>query len=311
MEAQAILAALGRHYDAAFTGVELHRAAGWGNATYTVSGAEHTWFLKTIHLPPTEMQTARASMDMQVYLLKQGFPVIPIVYTRDGAPFASVAERDGEYLFVLSEFIKGGGADKYEHLEKAGELVGRLHRLMRDYPGELPARDKPYFIDRYVGIMRAAGYAKWTEFQALGDELWERVEALPRGYCHCDMYDGNVHTTESGEMYIVDFDTSCMAFPGYDVILFCNRTHYFEYDAKGWRRTKARLKRFLPGYLRYSSLSERELAAFPAMLGIYHFQLPPAGLERNGCDAGTLEFFDKQYDWLLKWREQCAGMGIW
>lgn len=310
MEEQNIIATLKQHYNATFSHVELFRGNGWGNNTYTVYGLDKTYFLKIIHLPETEMETAMASMDIQVYLLENKFPIIPIIFSKDGAPFVCVTEQDKEYLFVLSDFIKGY-EPPFEYMEKAGALVGKLHRLMKDYPGQLPVRDKPYFIDRYVGIMKKIQYSKWEDFKALGIEMWDKVKHLPRGYSHCDLYDGNIHTTDSGDMYIVDFDTSCLAFPGYDIILFCNRTHYFEYDYNGYEKTKVRLDGFLPGYLRYNALSDEEISAFHAMLGIYHFQLPAAILERDGYDAGVVNFFDKQYDWLLRWKEQCMKMNSW
>ena len=325
MEIHKILEMLRQNYSITFSRAEIFRENGFGNTTYTVYGAERSsglelpsyatstekvYFLKAIHLPKTEMETATASMDVQVYLLENKFPVIPIVFTNDDAAFVCATEHDKEYIFVLSDFTKGD-EPPFRLLEKAGALVGKLHRVMKGYPGRLPVRDKSYFIDRYVEIMRKIQYAKAEDFQALGDEMWGKIKHLPRGYCHCDMYDGNVHTTERGDMYIVDFDTSCMAFPGYDVALFCNRTHFFEYDYGGYEKTKVRLDAFLPGYLRYNALSDEEIAAFYVMLGIYHFQLLPAGLEMKGYDSGIVEFFDKQYDWLLRWKEQCIKMNSW
>jgi Ser/Thr protein kinase RdoA (MazF antagonist) len=261
-------------------------------------------------LAETEAETALSSLKIQAFLLEKKFPVIPIIPTKDGNLSVRVKDREQEYKFILYDFIQGGEPPS-ESMEKAGALVGKLHRTMQDYPGSLPVRDKAYFIDRYVGVMKSVRYAKWEAFGTLGAEMWDKVSRLPRGFCHCDLYDGNVHATDSGDMVIVDFDTSCRAFPGYDVILFCNRTHYFEYDDGGYEKTKVRLDRFLPGYLRYHTLSGDELSALPVLLGIYHYQLQAVILERNGYDAGIVRFFDKQYDWLLRWKEQCMRMGTW
>lgn len=183
-----------------------------------------------------------------------------------------MTEQDKNYLFILSYFIKGH-EPSFESLEKAGELVGNLHRIMRDYPGKLIVHDKLHFVDRYISILKKIQYPKWKEFETLGNEMWDKVKNIPRGYCHRDLYGENVHTTDSGEMYIIDFDTSCLAFPGYDVILFCNRTHYFEYDYDGYEKTRVRLECFLPGYLRYNSMSNEEISTFHVMIGLYHYPL--------------------------------------
>jgi hypothetical protein len=41
---------------------------------------------------------------------------------------------------------------------------------------------------------------------------------------------------------------------------------------------------------------------------MYHFQLQATMLELYGYDTETIEFFDRQYDWLMRWKEQCQKM---
>lgn len=84
----------------------------------------------------------------------------------------------------MYEYIEGKEPD-YEKTEKVGELIGKLNKIMKNYTGELPVRDKYFFIDRYLEIMRIKKYDKVEAFKEYGDELWERIKNLPRGYCHC------------------------------------------------------------------------------------------------------------------------------
>jgi Ser/Thr protein kinase RdoA (MazF antagonist) len=182
---------------------------------------------------------------------------------------------------------------------------------MEDYPGEITVRGKHYFIDRYVGILKTVRYPKWGEIESFGNEMWEKVKDLPQSFNHCDLYVGNIHTTDTGKMYIVDFDTACMSFSGYDIILFCNGTPYFDFDPEGYGETKRRLEKFLPGYLRINALDEKIISGLYPMLGIYHYQLQASVLEKAGYDACSFEFFDRQLDWLQRWKAQCLEMGTW
>ena len=291
------------NYDVSIHNIELFREG--GNYSYVIYDAGNKYFLKIVR--PPYLETALVSMDIQMYLYRSGFSVIPIISTKDGASHVLTKKQGIEYVFILYDYIQGGEPDP-EDTEEVGALIGKLHQVMKNYPGQMLVRDKHFFIDRYVNIMRKMQYPKTEWFCAFGNELWEKVKNLPRGYCHCDLYDGNIHKSSNKFMYVVDFDTSCIAFPIYDAVLFCNRTHYFEFDISGYEKTKARLERFLLGYMRHCQFSKEELAVFYDLIAVYHFQLPATKIETHGYDANTTKFFDKQYDWLNRWKKQCEEM---
>lgn len=132
------------------------------------------------------------------------------------------------------------------------------------------------------------------------------MKDLPQGYCHGDLHCGNFLKAANGQIYLLDFDTSCRGFPLYDIALLCNQTHYFEFDKNGLSQSKALLQQFLPGYTRFNSLTTQEIEAFPDFIGIYHFALQAVMIELFGLDCVDNIFFDKQLDWLYQWRELCA-----
>ena len=47
------------------------------------------------------------------------------------------------------------------------------------------------------------------------------------------------------EYYVMDFDTSCIAFPMYDVALFCNDTNWYNFEYDGYEKSKLGLSSFL------------------------------------------------------------------
>jgi Ser/Thr protein kinase RdoA (MazF antagonist) len=110
----------------------------------------------------------------------------------------------------------------------------------------------------------------------------------------------------NNKMYVIDFDTSCIAFSLYDVALFCNDTDYFNFDIYGYERTANRLAEFYVGYQKYYSLSQEELSAIYSLIAIYHFQLQATMIELYGLNENQIRFFDSQYKWLQQWEEQCG-----
>lgn len=303
METNCIAEILNQNYNIEIKNIELFREG--GNISYVVYGEDKKFFLKIIR--PLFIENTLYSVDIQLYLMKNQFPVIPIVLTKNNAAYIETNINDERKILILYEYIEGKEPD-YENTEKVGELIGKLHKIMKNYTGELPVRDKYFFIDRYLKIMKIMKYDKVEAFKKYGDELWERIKNLPRGYCHCDLYRGNVHQDNSGILRVMDFDTSCNAFPIYDIALFCNDTDYFAFQYDGYEKSKARFEQFLKGYLKYCTLIKEEMEAFYDMIAVYHFQLQATMMEIYGYDCVDSDFLDKQYDWLIKWKEQCKAM---
>jgi len=306
------------NYNINVQNIEMFRESMNGNRTYTVYGTDKKYFFKAVNnLAYFEMQTALASVDIQLYLIQSGLPSIPIIFTKDRNPCIRIETPDDEYMYIMYEFIDGG---EPRSMIKAGETLGKIHNVMKNYNGWLIERGKYYFIDRYVDLMRKNNYPKAELFGEYGNELWGKIKDLPRGYCHCDLYCGNMLSGKNGKIYLVDFDTSCNGFPVYDIALFCNGTNYFKFDTGGYERTRVRLEKFLTGYQRYNILSPEEISSVYIMLGVYHFQLCAQGIESdgyhddtedNGYMSNTLIFWERQYDWLLRWKEQCLKLNSW
>lgn len=292
-----LLSILSKHYPIRFDRNEFMRDS--GSVSYTVFSGNDRYFLRVIK--PAFMDTAVMGADIQLFLQSQDFPVPPVILSKDNLPYV----RTNSGLIILYEFVEGRESNPEQDAEAIGELIGKLHQTMKKYPGELVKRDRHFFIGRYIDILRKKQYPKTEQFSAYGNALWDKVRDLPRGYCHGDMYDGNIHKTSDGKFYILDFDTSCEGLPMYDPTLICNKTHYFDFDERGYEKSKEILLRFIPEYLKYSSLSQREIDAFYDLISLYHFALQATIIETFGIDCVDNAFLDKQLDWLYRWREQC------
>lgn len=270
-----------------------------GSASYAVYADNGKYFLRVVK--PAFFDTSVKGIDVQLFLQDKNFPVPFVIKTKNNQPYVMT---DGS-LFVLYEFIDGSESNPEQDAEAVGELIGKLHNLMKNYTQKLIKHDKYFYIGRYIDILRKKQYPKVNEFVSYSEALWDKVGDLPRGYCHGDMYNGNVYKASDGRLYIIDFDTSCEGIPMYDITLFCNKTHYFDYDMEGHVKSREVLSRFLTGYLKHNSLYKNETNAFYDLIALYHFALQATIVEIYGIDCIDNDFLDKQLDWLYRWREQC------
>jgi Ser/Thr protein kinase RdoA (MazF antagonist) len=294
-----VIEILNDHYSMAFDRLELIRDM--GSTAYAAFSGRDKYFLRMIK--PAFFDTAIAGADIQVFLQKQGFPVPPILFTKQGLPYS----RTDAALIILYEYIEGNDCDPDEDAEAIGELVGRLHRVMKAYPGELVKRDKHFYIGRYINTLKRRHYPRAEEYIAYGEALWEKIHDLPRGYCHGDMYDGNIRKAIDGKLYLHDFDTSCEGFPMYDPTLICDRTKYFEFDELNFSRSNKILARFVPEYRKHNALVQAEIDAFHALIALQHFSTQATVMELYGSDCLSDQEIGNQLDWLYRWREQYVG----
>jgi len=178
-----LLNVLNEHYPTNFNKYKQLRDG--GSTSYAVFSGGTKYFLRVIK--PAFLDTAINGVDIQVFLQNKGFSVPPVIFTKDALPYVKIENG----LFILYEFIEGKESKPTQDAEVIGELIGNLHYTMKDYPGELVRRDKYFYIGRYIDILKKKQYPRVDEFSAYGDDLWEKVKDLPRGYCHGDMYVGN------------------------------------------------------------------------------------------------------------------------
>ncbi len=305
-EAQ-ILSDINKFYTFDFRKIEFIRDSGC--MAYAVYTDDCKFFLRVTK--PMFYDTASKSLDIHLFLQSKGFSVPTILFTKEGCPCVDINDESGRYFYVLYEFVEGKEVDPEEDAEHIGAFIGKLHSVMKDYSGKLQKNDKYYYLDKYADILRAKQYRKAEEFIAYGEKIWNKVKELPYGYCHGDMYRGNILKTVEGKLYILDFDTSCEGFPMYDLALICNITDYFELEDDGCAKSKSVYNRMLPEYLKHCSLCKNEKESFYDLIALYHFALQATIIEIFGMDCVDEAFFDRQLVWLYQWQEQCVREGVW
>ncbi|MCI9077471.1 MAG: phosphotransferase [Lachnospiraceae bacterium] len=303
MEEGKILLKLKENYDYKISGIDFLRDG--GGTTYIVNGEEQKFFLKIAG--KAFHNTIRQSVDIVCYLSRKGFPVPNIIETKLGMPMLEVREQGQEYLLILYEYIDGKEPDLCTCGEKAGKLAGWLHKLLLGYKGTLIERDYHFFVGRYVEILRRKNYPLADTYAYIGAKFWERVKDCPVSVCHGDMHRGNLLETADGKIYLLDFDTICIAPRMFDVMVMCDMTDYFNLQPADIITTKTVYKNFLAGYTHHINLTEAERESFNDWIVIRHFQLQATIVEMFGIDCIDNDFVDRQLQWIRSWEEQlCA-----
>lgn len=297
-----ILKILRIHYSIDIDDLEFLREG--GSIAYIVKSKSEKYLLKIIGCAFSD--TIMQSVDITLYLEKHSFPVPKIIHTTKGIPYCRITQDGNDCLYILYEFIEGTEPNIDEKAKGIGELVGQLHKLMQNYSGYLTARDRSFFISRYINILKSKGCSEAVinQYETLGYQVWDSVKDLPQGFCHGDLHRGNLLLTSDDKLYILDFDTSCRAPRMFDIMVMCDTTNYFALNDIDIEHTTAIFSRFAEGYTKYMPLSMDEINSFYDFIAVRHYQLQATIVEIFGLDCIDKQFIDDQLKWLNEWRMQ-------
>lgn len=292
-----ILELLRKNYDININSITFNRKGGC--ISYIVNCDNEKCFLKIID--NAFLDTAIQSIDIQKYLIENDFPVPKIINTKDSSPYFIY----GNQLFVLYEYLDGVEPNLDNDAEEIGKLVGKLHELMSSYSSELTTHNKEFFVDRYIDILHKKHYPdeKINEYIKIGNSLWDCVKDLPYGFCHGDLHKGNLLQTADDKIYMLDFDTTCLAPQLFDIAVMCDTTDYFNLDKNKFHHTTEVFNQFMKLYSKYNQMNFN-IKQFHEFIALRHFQLQATIVEIYGLDCIDEEFINKQLKWIKQWRKQ-------
>lgn len=314
MDTNVLLALVNENYAVRGERIRLHRES--AGRVYYIDAADGKKVLKLFR--PTLTKEALQSAEIMEYLGGRDFPVVKIVGTNAGATHITVDTPEGPCVAILYEFAKGrdigflhrwrSGKEPLVHPKAAmlGEQVGRMHRLMGEYPGALIRKGKARYIDDFILALRRDGYdpAKICDLAEYGDELWAAVEPLPAGFCHGDMHTGNT-AYRGGVFTWMDFDRASVSRPVIDVGWLADGTDFNRFDDEAFDRSRRLLDALYEGYSRERPMTDAEIAAVLPSVAIIHYDLFGEFLNAWG-ETMRPALMDEQHDWLMRWRAACA-----
>ena len=257
-----------------------------------------------------DTKAAIQSTEIIEHLRVNNFPVVSIIPTRGNKLYSSVEMPEGNRVGVLFERIDGKDPDaKGDDIYQIGRVTGQMHRLMDNYDGEIRKLGRQHYVDRFVKIMRDlfSEKDKVDAMEEYGNELWGRLSALPRGFCHGDLHSGNLLKTKDGEIIFFDFDIASNTSPAVDVASICDETGFSTLDLRDIEKTHRTFERFYAGYSKERRLSLLEKSVIFDCIALRHYELngtiPRYRLPFEGNHWLNDGYFNKHYTWMMQWKD--------
>lgn len=250
---------------------------------------------------------ALQSIEVIQFLRENNYPVVSIVQTDVGGSYINLNMPEGQCIGILYDYIEGIEPDLSTEITNVGQQIGELHNLMTDYSKPLIKREKDFYIDRYIEILKKLQYCsvKVKELERYGEELWSNMERLPNGFCHGDLHSGNMLQTKSNQYMLFDFDIVSHSFSVIDVATLSDCTNFNQLDESTYDSTRRRFEGFYQGYSKRRTLSDIEIAAIFDFIAVRHYEIIATITECQGLNDLSKSFLDEQFEWLMKWRTIC------
>jgi homoserine kinase type II len=179
---------------------------------------------------------------------------------------------------TLVSFLYGKSIEppRLEHIQQAGEWLGRLHQTARNF--NMARRNSVAYADWIKlrdKIARRASASQHLEWLALIDDeltvqsdFWQN-QALPSGVIHADFFPNNVFFDESEQLCgVIDFYFACNDAFAYDLAIVAN-AWCFEADllqGKDFQLNADYLSALMQHYQQIRPLEMKELQAMPILL---------------------------------------------
>jgi homoserine kinase type II len=234
--------------------------AGIENTNYFLDTEDGHYVLTLFEkLTPTELPFYLGLMD---HLAAAGLPCPSPARNRDGALFSLLKGKPASIVSRLSG--RSAMQPSLAHCQAIGAMTARLHLAAADYP---PTQDNPrgprwwartaplvmpFLPDDEQALLR-------SELEA---QFAHRLDPLPRGVVHADLFRDNVLFNGDSVGGVIDF-----YFAGSDIWLFDLAVVINDWgiDASG-RIDPARARALLEAYRSVRPLSTAEQAAWPIVL---------------------------------------------
>lgn len=244
------------------------------NDIYKYSNGSVSLFLKIYARKDLDREAIEAELEVVNYLRQSGLLVSYPIKTLNEhyiLPFDMPEGIRPGVLFSEAEGIPcdNDALDDNETIE-IGKLLSTMHSMLDKMPSS-PKRwklDETLFLDRSMEILeQCSRYDSQIDLLFLKDiikELKEQIRDKGRnwkwGLCHGDVYTGNIHRNQNGDLTIFDFDFCGYGWRAYDVASFLGifgggiRPDILD-------KRKGRLDSFLCGYNCEGGLSDSEVEA--------------------------------------------------
>lgn len=182
-----------------------------------------------LRLSPAEEKSYEAvtsEIRLIEWLIGRGYPAMKPVAMKDGRTSAQVDTKWGRYNVSCFERVPGVTLERAEGSVEMcrgyGRLLGRLHRLMTEYPYAYERQSCEKFLKEIAGRLKKYGAKERVLFEM--ERVREEMERLPVrnedcGIVHYDFEPDNViYDKAAGAFGVIDFDDAIQCRYALDVV---------------------------------------------------------------------------------------------
>ena len=257
----------------------IHLLDGFESFMYEFDRPDGDFILRIGHSFRRTPELIHGEVDWLNYLAAGGAGVASAVHSARGELVEQIPDGLGEY-FLATAFAKArgsppeGAAWNAGLFERWGQLIGRMHRLTKDYVPSNPAWRRPEWDDPINNDMIQFLPPSAASILHSYRELVATLQRLPRdresyGLVHQDAHGGNFFVDEAGNITLFDFDDCVYGHFIYDIamVLFYAVMSDFE------QRTPEFCVPFFRGYRQENRLDPVWLAEIPHFLKLREIEL--------------------------------------
>lgn len=249
-----------------------------------------SYILRIGHSRRRSAELIHGEVDWINYLAAGGAGVAKAVLSEKGELVEAIADsEDGQFLATAFVKAAGGPPTREYWNEKLfvpyGRLLGRIHRLSKDYQPPDPAWKRPFWDDVIMQNAHLTLPNHDTAALAQYNELMAYLRALPQdkdsfGMIHQDAHGGNFFVDDNYNITLFDIDDCVYGHFIYDIAMvmfyaITNNPHPEEELAVLWPS-------FMQGYKAENELDSTWLAEIPHFLKLREIDLYAVLLDTFG-----------------------------
>jgi len=259
---------------------------------YEFEGAGQSGILRINHSSQRSASLVMGELDWVNHLVQGGASVSAAISSDSGRLLEEMDDKHGE-TFLVAAFKKAEGVSPksgewtQDTTEQYGELLGRIHRLSRNYspPNQewmRPEWDDPVMLT-VEGTLSDNDKRVLEEFR----QLLSILEKLPKdeesyGLIHQDAHGENLRIDASGRITLYDFFDCAYSWFVNDIAIVLFYAAMWEKDRSSF--TDEFMRHFLEGYRRENHLDESWLREIPIFLKLREIDLYSVILREFGTN---------------------------
>lgn len=315
LSGEAILASIKKCYSKNFYSCRLYYRS--IHDTYIVQGEDQTFYFKVYRFGLRTKKDIQGEIDAINHLVKKKIDVSMPLCMADGNCIIEFPTVQGVRYGVLFTSVGVQAMDELtendELNERLGAYLGRIHQAWDDFvPTDNSHKlDAANVLDGSLQHIRELSSQYHFDFEFLHDvsnRLKQRLQQLSKtkpafGFCHGDLYSGNIRMSKSQEPIAFDFDFSGQCWRMYDIALYAN-AFGLGCSPEGIEKRERRKSAFMEGYSRIQTVSEEMIHSmdlFVPYRRIFNIGTIYCGMANTFGDHFAINNTNRDIDLLKKW----------